>query len=72
MKKTVTEGEACKRGGPDQLVGIIDCVPDLACCLPPEDSKLRVDAPKAHDTGHAGDGQCPEGPFDTGEDTDTR
>lgn len=78
VKEVAEEGEACQNGGPDQLVGIIECLPELECCLPPEDVRrsgggicVRVEKPQAHDVGHAGDGQCPADLFDTGGDTAT-
>lgn len=73
VKEIAQEGEACQNSGPDQLVGIVDCLPELECCFPPEGVRrggggicVRVDEPQAHDVGHAGDGQCPADLFDTG------
>lgn len=75
VENTAKEGEPCQAGGPDQLVGIIDCERDLECCFPAYDNGsgggicTRVAEPEAHDVGHAGDGQCPAA--DTGDSGDS-
>jgi hypothetical protein len=78
VENTAEEGEICQAGGVDQVVGIVDCLPELECCLAAEGSTrssssggicVRVESPNAHDVGHAGDGQCPADLFDTGGDS---
>jgi hypothetical protein len=76
VEHSAGEGETCQAGGADQQVGIVDCVPALECCFPAEGSPrsvreggicVAVEAPNAHDVGHAGDGQCPADLFGEGE-----